>query len=266
MIMEDILQKILKTKRHEISEKQRSSPLSKLKQLAEAEDKPRAFVEQLRKTANKKQNVVIAEIKKASPSKGVIRNQFDPVEIALSYERNGAACLSILTDQQYFQGSDAFIRIVKDRVTLPILRKDFIIDSYQVYEAKTLGADCILLIVAALTIDQLKQLSDLAKALELDVLVEVHDMIELEIALKLDIGLVGINNRNLRTFETTLKTTIELISSIPSGVTVVTESGIKTSDDVALMLANQVNCFLVGEAFMKSDDPGEALKQLFFQT
>ena len=264
--MEDILQKILKTKRHEIAEKQRSSPLSKLKQLAEAEDKPRAFVEQLRKTANKKQNAVIAEIKKASPSKGVIRNQFDPVEIALSYERNGAACLSILTDQQYFQGSDAFIRIVKDRVTLPILRKDFIIDSYQVYEAKTLGADCILLIVAALTIDQLKQLSDLAKALELDVLVEVHDMTELEIALKLDIGLVGINNRNLRTFETTLKTTIELISSIPSGVTVVTESGIKTSDDVALMLANQVNCFLVGEAFMKSDDPGEALKQLFFQT
>ena len=264
--MEDILQKILKTKRHEISEKQRSSPLSKLKQLAEAEDKPRAFIEQLRKTANKNQNAVIAEIKKASPSKGVIRNQFDPVEIALSYERNGAACLSILTDQQYFQGSDAFIRIVKDRVTLPILRKDFIIDSYQVYEAKTLGADCILLIVAALTIDQLKQLSDLAKALELDVLVEVHDMTELEIALKLDIGLVGINNRNLKTFETTLKTTIELIKSIPSGVTVVTESGIKTSDDVALMLANQVNCFLVGEAFMKSDDPGEALKQLFFQT
>ena len=266
MIMEDILQKILKTKRHEISEKQRSSPLSKLKQLAEAEDKPRAFIEQLRKTANKNQNAVIAEIKKASPSKGVIRNQFDPVEIALSYERNGAACLSILTDQQYFQGSDAFIRIVKDRVTLPILRKDFIIDSYQVYEAKTLGADCILLIVAALTIDQLKQLSDLAKALELDVLVEVHDMTELEIALKLDIGLVGINNRNLKTFETTLKTTIDLIRSVPSGVTVVTESGIKTSDDVALMLANQVNCFLVGEAFMKSDDPGEALKQLFFQT
>ena len=196
----------------------------------------------------------------------MIRNQFDPVEIALSYERNGAACLSILTDQQYFQGSDAFIRIVKDRVTLPILRKDFIIDSYQVYEAKTLGADCILLIVAALTIDQLKQLSDLAKALELDVLVEVHDMTELEIALKLDIGLVGINNRNLKTFETTLKTTIDLIRSVPSGVTVVTESGIKTSDDVALMLANQVNCFLVGEAFMKSDDPGEALKQLFFQT
>ena len=266
MIMEDILQKILKTKRHEIAEKQKSSSLSKLKQLAEAEDKPRAFVEQLRKTANKKQNAVIAEIKKASPSKGVIRNQFDPVEIALSYERNGAACLSILTDQQYFQGSDAFIRIVKDRVTLPILRKDFIIDSYQVYEAKTLGADCILLIVAALTIDQLKQLSDLAKALELDVLVEVHDMTELEIALKLDIGLVGINNRNLKTFETTLKTTIELIRSIPSEVTVVTESGIKTSDDVALMLANRVNCFLVGEAFMKSDDPGQALKQLFFQT
>ena len=266
MIMEDILQKILKTKRHEISEKQRSSPLSKLKQLAEAEDKPRAFIEQLRKTANKNQNAVIAEIKKASPSKGVIRNQFDPVEIALSYERNGAACLSILTDQQYFQGSDAFIRIVKNHVSLPILRKDFIIDSYQVYEAKTLGADCILLIVAALTIDQLKQLSDLAKALELDVLVEVHDMTELEIALKLDIGLVGINNRNLKTFETTLNTTIELIKSIPSGVTVVTESGIKTSDDVALMLANQVNCFLVGEAFMKSDDPGEALKQLFFQT
>ena len=264
--MEDILQKILKTKRHEIAEKQRSSPLSKLKQLAEAEDKPRAFVEQLRKTANKKQNAVIAEIKKASPSKGVIRNQFDPVEIALSYERNGAACLSILTDQQFFQGSDAFIGMVKDHVSLPILRKDFIIDSYQVYEAKTLGADCILLIVAALTIDQLKQLSDLAKALELDVLVEVHDMTELEIALKLDIGLVGINNRNLKTFETTLNTTIELIKSIPSGVTVVTESGIKTSDDVALMLANQVNCFLVGEAFMKSDDPGEALKQLFFQT
>lgn len=264
--MEDILQKILKTKRHEIAEKQRSSPLSKLKQLAEAEDKPRAFVEQLRKTANKKQNAVIAEIKKASPSKGVIRNQFDPVEIALSYEQNGAACLSILTDQQYFQGSDAFIRIVKDHVTLPILRKDFIIDSYQVYEAKTLGADCILLIVAALTIDQLKELFDLAKALELDVLVEVHDMTELEIALKLDIGLVGINNRNLKTFETTLKTTIELLKSIPAGVTVVTESGIKTADDVALMLANQVNCFLVGEAFMKSDDPGEALKQLFFQT
>jgi len=263
--VDDILKKILVTKHEEIAKKKKSLPLSEVKILAQSKTKTRDFLEQIKKSAQQNIPAVIAEIKRASPSKGIIREHFDPIEIALSYEKNGATCLSILTDSQYFQGSDKFIAQVKDQVNLPILRKDFIIDPYQVYEAKILGADCILLIVAALKVEKLAKLFDLAKTLELDVLVEVHDITELEQALKLNLEMVGINNRNLKTFETSLTTTIDLLYSIPSGVTIVTESGIKNSEDISLMRANNVNCFLVGETFMRAEDPGKALKELFYR-
>ena len=262
--MDDILKKILATKHEEIAEKMQSLPLSEMRIRAQSQTETRDFLAQIRKSASQNTPAVIAEIKRASPSKGIIREHFDPIEIALSYERHGATCLSILTDSQYFQGSDNFIAQVKEQVNLPILRKDFIIDPYQVYEAKILGADCILLIVAALKVDKLAELFDLATTLELDVLVEVHDFTELEQALKLNIEMVGINNRNLKTFETSLTTTIDLLYNIPSSVTVVTESGIKNSEDISLMRANNVNCFLVGEAFMRAEDPGIALKELFY--
>jgi len=262
--MDDILKKILATKHKEIAEKKKSLPLATIKTLAQSKAESRGFVEHLKKTANQNSNAVIAEIKRASPSKGIIREHFDPVDIALTYERHGATCLSILTDTQYFHGSDDFIAEVKERVNLPILRKDFIVDPYQIHEAKALGADCILLIVAALKTDQMVELFELAKAIGLDVLVEVHDRIELEQTQRLNLELIGINNRNLKTFETSLSTTIDLLASVPSSATIVTESGIKNSEDVSFMNANNVNCFLVGEAFMRADDPGKALKELFF--
>ena len=262
--MSDILKQILLTKREEIEAKRHSVSLLKQEAAAKSQAKPRSFSDALTSAANQNQIAVIAEIKKASPSQGIIRPVFDPVQIAQSYEEHGATCLSILTDSQYFQGSDEFIAQVKEQVQLPIRRKDFVIDPYQVYEAKAIGADCILLIVAALEKEMLKDLFELAQSLRLDVLVEVHDEIELHKALELDLNLIGINNRNLKTFETNLSTTIELLQHIPSEITVVTESGIRSKEDIALMQNNQVHCFLVGETFMRSEVPGEALKSLFY--
>ncbi|MGM0594160.1 MAG: indole-3-glycerol phosphate synthase TrpC, partial [Pseudomonadota bacterium] len=206
---------------------------------------------------------VIAEVKRASPSKGVIREKFVPAEIAQSYEKGGAACLSVLTDIDFFQGSDEYLQQARAACTLPVIRKDFIVDPYQVYEARVIGADCILLIAACLSDAQMQQLSALATELAMDVLVEVHDGEELQRTLPLGLPLVGINNRNLRTFEVSLDTTLELLAQIPEGRIVVTESGIHTPEDVALMRSHQVNTFLVGEAFMRADEPGQKLAELF---
>ena len=262
--MSDILEKILATKREEVATRKSARPLDEVRRQAEAMPPTRGFVEALKNQANNKQPGVIAEVKKASPSKGVIRENFDPLAIAQSYAAGGATCLSVLTDEQYFQGSDAFLKNIAEQVALPVIRKDFIIDEYQIYEARALGADCILLIVSALNVMRLTVLTTLARGMGLDVLIEVHDRVELESALAQQPTLIGINNRNLKTFETTLDTTIDLLPKIPDGVTVVTESGISTRPDVEHMQANDVHCFLVGEAFMRAEDPGTELKQLFY--
>jgi indole-3-glycerol phosphate synthase len=231
--------------------------------LAENADTPRGFVAAIESKIHTGNAAVIAEIKKASPSKGLLREHFVPAEIAKSYEDNGAACLSVLTDQDFFQGHEDFLQQARNATKLPVIRKDFIIDPYQVYEARAINADCILLIVSALDDTQLAELSDLAMHLDMDVLVEVHDLEELERALFLNLPLNGINNRNLSTFETNLSTTLDLLARIPKEHTVITESGIHTPEDVALMREHQVNGFLIGEAFMRADNPGQQLKQLF---
>jgi indole-3-glycerol phosphate synthase len=230
---------------------------------AEAQGEPRDFVGSIHKKIMANKAAVIAEIKKASPSKGVIREDFKPAEIAKSYEKAGAACLSVLTDEQYFQGSAAYLKQARAACKLPVLRKDFIIDEYQVFEARAMGADCILLIVAALELAQMQKLEALANELGMAVLVEVHDADELALALQLDTPLIGINNRNLRTFEVSLQTTLDLLKIMPEDRFVVTESGIFTPDDVKLMMDNQVQGFLVGEAFMRQDDPGAELARVF---
>lgn len=260
----DILNRIITRKQQEIAERQGLVSTRQLRQQAQAASAPRGFVAAMNQRINQGDSAVIAEIKKASPSKGVIRENFDPVAIARSYQNGGAACLSVLTDRDFFQGHEDYLVAARAACALPVIRKDFIIDPYQVVEARAIGADCILLIVAALEHQALIGLHQQAVDLGMDVLVEVHDRDELESALKLDLGLIGINNRNLRTFETRLDTTIELLDSIPSGCLVVTESGIHSADDVALMREHKVNAFLVGEAFMRAQDPGQALKQLFF--
>jgi indole-3-glycerol phosphate synthase len=209
------------------------------------------------------ESAVIAEIKKASPSKGVIREDFDPASIAASYAAGGAACLSVLTDVDFFQGADEYLQAARAACDLPVIRKDFIIDKYQIYEARAMSADCILLIVSALSEDQLQQLHDEAQSLGMDVLIEVHDKAELEIALKLDNPMVGINNRNLHSFEVSLENTYQLLEQIPAGKIVITESGIHQRDDVAAMRDRNVNAFLVGEAFMRSDEPGRRLREMF---
>ena len=224
----------------------------------------RGFADALHERIATGDAAVIAEIKKASPSKGVIRADFRPGEIAMSYEFGGAACLSVLTDVDFFQGADAYLQQAREACTLPVLRKDFTIDPYQVYEARVLGADCILLIVAALDDGQLVELSGLAMQLDMDVLVEVHDIDELERALQVPVPLIGINNRNLRTFEVSLENTLAMKDAVPKDRLLVTESGIVVADDVARMRAAGVNAFLVGETFMRADEPGEALRQLFF--
>jgi indole-3-glycerol phosphate synthase len=261
--MSNILEQILATKGQEIQHRQAQAPLAELKQRVLQAPKTKGFVSALQQRASQQQAGIIAEIKKASPSKGVIRADFDPVAIAQSYASAGATCLSVLTDEQYFQGHDDYLVQVGQAVTLPLLRKDFTIDDYQVYEARALGADCILLIVSALSAGQLHQLHELATSLDLDVLIEVHDAAELTTALALEPKLIGINNRNLKTFSTDLKTTIDLLPQIPSGVTVVTESGISQIEDVQLMQQHEVFCFLVGEAFMRADNPGDELSKLF---
>ncbi len=260
----DILVKILKRKQEEIAERSAKIPLAIMQQLAEAADPVRGFVESLSQRITDGDAGVIAEIKKASPSKGLLREDFKPAEIAASYEKHGAACLSVLTDRDFFQGHEEFLQQARKACALPVIRKDFIIDPYQVFEARAISADCILLIVSALDDNQLEQLSQLAIQLGMDVLVEVHDVDELERALVLNLPLIGINNRNLRTFETSLDTTLNLLSRIPDGHIVITESGIHTPDDVKLMRDNKVNGFLVGEAFMRAEDPGLALSHLFF--
>ena len=261
--MSNILEQILVTKAEEIQQRRAQISLAELKQRNLEAPQTKGFVSALQQRASQQQAGIIAEIKKASPSKGVIRADFDPVAIAQSYASAGATCLSVLTDEQYFQGHDNFLVQVGQAVSLPLLRKDFTIDEYQVYEARAIGADCILLIVSALSAEQLNQLHTLAASLELDVLVEVHDAAELETALALKPKLIGINNRNLKTFTTELKTTIDLLPQIPSDVTVVTESGISRIEDVKLMQQHEVFCFLVGEAFMRADNPGDELSKLF---
>ena len=237
--------------------------MADLHRRAQAQTAPRGFIQAIEAKRAGQQPAVIAEIKKASPSKGVLRQNFDPVAIARSYESGGAACLSVLTDAEFFLGSEAFLMQARENCSLPVIRKDFIIDPYQVVESRAIGADCILLIVAALDDQQLRTLEQMATALGMDVLVEVHDKPELERALELDLKLVGINNRDLRSFDVSLNTTIELLADIPDGVTVVTESGILSDTDVQLMHRHHVNAFLVGEAFMRSEDPGAALQGLF---
>ncbi len=230
---------------------------------AEVAEPARDFVGAIRAKIAAGQAAVIAEIKKASPSKGVLRADFRPAEIAASYERHGAACLSVLTDEQFFQGSAEYLRQARAACALPVLRKDFIVDEYQIWQARAMGADAILLIAAALELGEMQDFEALAQSLGMAVLVEVHDGAELDLALQLNTPLVGINNRNLRTFEVSLQTTLDLLPRIPAERIVVTESGILKADDVKLMRANQVHAFLVGEAFMRADDPGVELARVF---
>lgn len=260
----DILVKILDRKKEEIADRNKKIPAGIMQQLAEAADEPRGFVDAISRRIADGDAAVIAEIKKASPSKGLLRENFKPAEIAASYAEHGAACLSVLTDRDFFQGHEEYLQQARKACELPVIRKDFIIDPYQVFEARAINADCILLIVSALTDNQLEELSQLAIQLGMDVLVEVHDLAELERALVLNLPLIGINNRNLRTFDTSLDTTLSLLQRIPEGHIVVTESGIHTQEDVKLMRDNKVNGFLVGEAFMRAENPGQELKKLFF--
>lgn len=259
----DILKKIVNRKVEEVRERRERLPLDRLRVGLETVAPTRGFVAAIESKLLADEAAVIAEIKKASPSKGVLRPDFRPAEIARSYEKGGAACLSVLTDIDFFQGSDDYLQQARAACELPVLRKDFVIDPYQLYEARAIGADCILLIVACLSDDQLSELSGLANDLGLDVLVEVHDGEELKRALPLGNRLVGINNRNLRTFEVSLQTTLGLLENIPEDRIVVTESGIHAPEDVALMQAHNVHAFLVGEAFMRADEPGERLAELF---
>jgi indole-3-glycerol phosphate synthase len=261
--MSDILNKILQTKSEEVAQAKRSKSLASLQDEIAQQSSTRDFVASIRGKIAQGLPAVIAEIKKASPSKGVIRADFHPSEIAQSYQQGGAACLSVLTDQHYFQGSPAYLQQARAACQLPVLRKDFMIDPYQVFEARAMGADCILLIAAALTLPQMQALEAQAHALGLAVLVEVHDGAELDLALQLKTPLIGINNRNLRTFDVTLKTTLDLLARIPPERIVVTESGIFTPEDVDLMRSHQVNTFLVGEAFMRQPDPGAELARVF---
>ena len=261
--MGDILNKILATKVEEIAAAKAKLSLDTVKTLASEQPKPRDFVGSIRAKIAAGNAAVIAEIKKASPSKGVIRENFNPAEIAKSYESGGAACLSVLTDLEYFQGSADYLKQARAACNLPVLRKDFMIDAYQVYEARAMGADCILLIVAALELSKMRELEAVAHGLGMAVLVEVHDGDELELALQLETPLVGINNRNLRTFDVTLQTTLGLLSRLPDDRIIVTESGIFTADDVKLMTDNNVHTFLVGEAFMRQPKPGVELAKVF---
>ncbi len=258
-----VLKKIITRKWEEVTERKVGTPIDKLE--ARAADLPdcRGFVAAMERKVSANQPAIIAEIKKASPSQGVIRENFQPIDIAESYEAAGAACLSVLTDVDYFQGADHYLTAARNVVSIPVLRKDFIVDEYQIYEARAIGADCILLIVAALESERLHTLNALAIKLGMDVLVEVHNAEELKLALELPNRLIGINNRNLHTFATSLDTTYELLGDIDDDRIVVTESGIHSTDHVREMRKHDINAFLIGEAFMRADDPGQALRQLF---
>ena len=261
--MSDILKKIVEVKREEISMARLRRDMASLRRDAESLGGQRDFMGSLRARIAAGHAGVIAEVKKASPSKGVLRANFVPAEIAASYARHGAACLSVLTDVQFFQGADAYLEQVRAACDLPVLRKDFMIDAYQVFEARALGADCILLIAACLDDAQMADLEAQAHALSMAVLVEVHDAAELDRALRLNTPLVGINNRNLRSFEVTLDTTLQLLKNVPADRLTVTESGILAKADVQRIRAAGVHAFLVGEAFMRADDCGQALADLF---
>lgn len=261
--MSDILKKILNTKHAEVIAAMAVKPLILMRAEAQDTSPPRDFVGAIRAKIAAGKPAVIAEIKKASPSKGVIREDFRPAEIAATYAAHGAACLSVLTDAQYFQGSPEYLKQARAACSIPVLRKDFMIEPYQVFEARAMGADCILLIAAALDLPRMQELEAIAHDLGMAVLVEVHDGAELELALQLKTPLVGINNRNLRTFEVTLDTTLGLLARVPDDRIVVTESGIFTAEDVALMRRHHVDTFLVGEAFMRQPDPGVELARVF---
>ncbi|MDZ7840562.1 MAG: indole-3-glycerol phosphate synthase TrpC [Gammaproteobacteria bacterium] len=261
--MSDILTRIVRHKAEEIAARAQGMPMAVLRDRSAGQAPPRGFLSALENRMRQARPAVIAEIKKASPSRGVIREDYDPGAIAASYARGGAACLSVLTDEQFFQGADEHLGTARDCCTLPVLRKDFMIDPYQIWESRVIGADCVLLIVAALGDAQLVDLSGLALDLGMDVLVEVHDREELERALALRLPLIGINNRDLRTFETSLATTLELVGDIPEDRVIVTESGILRREDVLLMQEHGIHGFLVGEAFMRAPDPGTELAGLF---
>jgi indole-3-glycerol phosphate synthase len=261
--MADILERILAVKAEELAQSRRTKPLEAVRKEALSAPPPRDFVGAIRAQIAAGRPAVIAEIKKASPSRGVLREPFDPASIAASYERHGATCLSVLTDWQFFQGTPEHLQQARAASRLPVLRKDFVIDRYQVLEARAAGADCILLIVAALDDAGMHALGEAARELDMAVLVEVHDGPELERALRLETPLIGINNRNLRTFETTLETTLGLLARVPDDRIVVTESGILSPADVGTLRAGRVGCFLVGEAFMRAPDPGVELARLF---
>lgn len=265
MSVPTVLEKILARKVEEVAERSARVSLAELERLAASADAPRGFAKALIEQAARKQPAVIAEIKKASPSKGVIREHFVPADIAVSYQKGGATCLSVLTDVDYFQGADVYLQQARAACALPVIRKDFMIDPYQIVEARALGADCVLLIVSALDDVKMAELAATAKGVGLDVLVEVHDGNELDRALKvLDTPLVGVNNRNLHTFEVSLETTLGLLPRIPRDRLAITESGILSRADVELMETNEVYSFLVGEAFMRADNPGYELQRLFF--
>lgn len=261
-----ILKKILATKAEEVTLRSKTLPLNEL--MAQARDQDpsalRGFYRSMQAKVDAGLPAVIAEIKKASPSKGVLRDRFVPQEIAESYEQAGAACLSVLTDREYFQGHEDYLKAARAACSLPVIRKDFLVDPYQIYEARMINADCVLLIVSALSKMQLQDLEGIAHELGMDVLVEVHDEAELHTALTMQTPLLGINNRNLHTFELTLETTFGLLPQVPADKLLVTESGILTPDDVTAMRARNVNAFLVGEAFMRAENPGEELQKLFF--
>lgn len=259
----DILKKILDKKTEEVAKRKLGMSINDLEGIAVDVERPRGFYNALQREVLRQKPAIIAEIKKASPSQGVIREDFNAILIGQDYAMNGATCLSVLTDKEFFQGSEVYLQMVRERCPLPVLRKDFMIDPYQIYEARALGADCILLIAAALGDAQMQELSDTATKLGMDVLVEVHDKKELQRALTLETKLIGINNRNLRTFETNLQTTLDLKAQIPADRLIVTESGIHSSEHVQLMLDNQIFAFLVGEVFMRAESPGQKMRALF---
>jgi indole-3-glycerol phosphate synthase len=261
--MSDILDQIVAVKHEEVAAALRQKPLAMVRADAESRVLTRDFEGALRAKISAGQSAVIAEIKKASPSKGVLRAEFIPADIAQSYAEFGAACLSVLTDKQFFQGSVDYLKQARASCDLPVLRKDFMVDAYQVYEARAMGADAILLIAACLDDAQMADMEAVARSLDMAVLVEVHDRAELDRALKLKTRLVGINNRNLKTFEVSLQTTLDMLPHVPTDRLLVTESGIQTPDDVHRMREAKVHAFLVGEAFMRADEPGEALAKLF---
>ena len=260
----DVLDKIMQHKALEVARAKQQCSLAELQERLAQASPCRGFSDALKANLAQGSSAVIAEVKKASPSKGLIRADFDPAKIAANYQRYGASCLSVLTDAEFFQGSAEYFKQARAACDIPMLRKDFMLDEYQVVEARAMGADCVLLIAAALPDELMHQLADKAQQLGMDVLVEVHDQQELQRGLKLNMTMLGINNRNLRTFETSLHTTLDLLGSIPDDILVVTESGIHCSADVQLLREHQVNTFLVGEAFMRADNPGQRMAELFF--